>query len=52
MLIDLAASLPAGDRLVIRCTRMLEMVLRGLGSDGVPQLELVVEIDRDTAGVA
>jgi DcmR-like sensory protein len=53
MLIDLAAALPAGDRLVIRCARTLEMVLRGLGADGVPQLELVVESDMDgTEGVA
>jgi hypothetical protein len=53
LLIDLAASLPAGDRLVIRCTRTLEMVLRGLGSDAVPQLELVVGNDvGSAAGVA
>jgi hypothetical protein len=45
MLIDLAASLPVRDRLVIRCMRTLEMVLRGLGADGVPQLELVLESD-------
>jgi anti-sigma regulatory factor (Ser/Thr protein kinase) len=42
MLIDLAVSLPPRDRLVVRCLRTLEMVLRGLGADGVPQLELVV----------
>jgi len=52
MLIDLGALLPAGDRLVVRCTRMLEMVLRGLGADGVPQLELVVEPERVTESVA
>jgi hypothetical protein len=43
MLIDLATSLPEGDRLVIRCARMLEMVLHALGADTVPQLELVVQ---------
>jgi hypothetical protein len=53
MLIDLAASLPAGDRLVISCTRTLEMVLRGLGADAVPQMELVVRSDvGSAAGVA
>jgi hypothetical protein len=53
MLIDLAAALPAGDRLVVRCPRMLETVLRGLGADGVPQMELVAENDQDgTEGVA
>jgi hypothetical protein len=53
MLIDLAAALPTEDRLVIRCMRMLEMVLRGLGAGGVPQLHLVVEGDPDGAeGVA
>jgi hypothetical protein len=42
MLIDLAAALPAPDRLVVRCERTLETVLRGLGADAVPQLELAV----------
>lgn len=53
MLIDLGASLRPGDRLVIRCTRTLEMVLRGLGADGVPQLHLIVQTGVEgTAGVA
>src|SRR5690606_2385932 len=42
MLIDLAAALPAPDRLVMRCERTLETVVRGLCADAVPQLELAV----------
>ncbi|GAA0939780.1 hypothetical protein GCM10009559_34410 [Pseudonocardia zijingensis] len=53
MLIDLAGALPPADRLVVRCDRSLEMVLRGLGADAVPQLELAVASDlNDAAGVA
>jgi hypothetical protein len=53
MLIDLAAALPEGDRLVIRCEQTLEMVLRALGADGVRQIALVVTNARGGAeGVA
>ncbi|MHA6618454.1 MEDS domain-containing protein [Pseudonocardia sp. DLS-67] len=53
MLIDLAAALPEGDRLVIRCEQTLEMVLRALGADGVRQIALVVKKASDGAqGVA
>src|SRR5690606_41667035 len=42
MLIDLAAALPAPDRLVVRCERTLATVLRGRGAGAAPQLELAV----------
>jgi hypothetical protein len=46
-LIDFAAALPEEGELVVRCGPALEMVLRGLGSDDVPQLELRVEETED-----
>jgi hypothetical protein len=44
-LISLAASLPECSKVTVRCDQLLELVLRGLGSDTVPQLELSVEED-------
>lgn len=48
-LIEYAKALPEVSTLVIRCGPILELVLRDLGADAVPQLELSVE---DTEGVA
>jgi hypothetical protein len=42
-LIGFIASLPEGSKVTVRCGPVLEPVLRGLGSDTVPQLELSVE---------
>lgn len=42
-LISFAASLPEGSKVTIRCGPLLELTLRGLGADTVPQLELSVE---------
>ena len=41
-LISFAATLPEGSKVTIRCGPVLELVLRGLGSDAVPQVELSV----------
>jgi hypothetical protein len=41
-LISFAASLPDGGRVTVRCGPLLELLLRGLGCDTVPQLELNV----------
>lgn len=42
-LIEFSGSLPPGHKLVVRCDPALEMALRGVGADDVPQLELMVE---------
>ncbi len=44
-LITFAAALPEGSKVTIRCGPLLELVLRGLGSDTVPQLQLSVQAD-------
>ncbi|WP_030609200.1 MEDS domain-containing protein [Streptomyces sclerotialus] len=48
-LIDFAAGLPRNHKVVVRCGAMLEMTLRGLGSAAVPQLELHVADEEDSA---
>jgi hypothetical protein len=47
-LITAVSSLPEGSRVTVSCGPILELVLRGLGADDVPQLELnVVEEPSD-----
>ncbi|MBP2329416.1 hypothetical protein JOF56_009801 [Kibdelosporangium banguiense] len=41
-LISFATSLPEGSKVTVRCGSLLELVLRGLGSADVPQLQLNV----------
>jgi hypothetical protein len=48
-LIDFASALPDDHKVVVRCGLMHEMALQALGSDDVPQLELLVEEDEDAA---
>ncbi|MCT9081327.1 MEDS domain-containing protein [Streptomyces fulvoviolaceus] len=42
-LVGFAKSLPGGSRVTVRCGQLLELVLRQLGADGVPQLVISVE---------
>ncbi|WP_371580542.1 MEDS domain-containing protein [Streptomyces sp. NBC_01314] len=46
-LISLAASLPPGSEVTVRCGELLGLVLKQLGADEVPQLLLSVEGDGD-----
>ncbi|MEV6378939.1 MEDS domain-containing protein [Streptomyces sp. NPDC051773] len=49
-LISLAASLPAGSEVTVRCDELLGLVLEQLGADEVPQLLVRVEGDGDEGG--
>ncbi|MDX2598837.1 MEDS domain-containing protein [Streptomyces caniscabiei] len=49
-LISLAASLPAGSEVTVRCGELLGLVLEQLGADEVPQLLVRVEGDGDEGG--
>jgi hypothetical protein len=46
-LISLAASLPAGSEVTVRCGELLGLVLEQLGADEVPQLLVRVETEGD-----
>ncbi|WP_060887091.1 MEDS domain-containing protein [Streptomyces caniscabiei] len=49
-LISLAASLPPGSEVTVRCGELLGLVLEQLGADEVPQLLVRVEGDGDEGG--